>query len=62
MGGRSNMLLLPEPDGLEAEDAAAAAGAASDEDDELELLGLRLRVWMPSLRMASGRLTPCSLW
>ena len=41
--------------------AAAAAAAAADDDDD-EDFGLRLRVWMPSFRMASGRLTPCNLW
>lgn len=41
--------------------AAAATAAAAAAAAEL-LLGLRLRVWMPSFRMASGRLTPCSLW
>ncbi len=41
--------------------AAAATAAAAAAAAEL-LLGLRLRVWIPSFRMANGRLTPCNLW
>ena len=42
--------------------AAAAATAATAAAAAELLFGLRLRVWIPSFRMARGRLTPCNLW
>lgn len=40
---------------------SSTEGAVSLSPPLLGFFGLRLRVWIPSLRIASGRLTPCSL-